>query len=333
MTIFENLVYNENTFTELFRNIMRFKIFRREFLSLIDYDFSCEDLDFESFSTQKTTQNVRPDLVISTPTLDIFVEIKVWNTALTVNQPNGYLKALEESNKDNKILVLLTPKNYKHLSNYNDILLKTKSNIKTQTIFWSDIIEKIDQEEIFQGNSLLSEYRELLREWFEPKQIEINNKFLEIMNSPDTPNSLEKLTDLINQIKTELQKSGVEITRNRTNILNEYGFYSDTGDSYSLYVGEWFYYWKETGNPFCIAIKTDNEELLKDFQEMCKSQNLEEPKIFGDRNWLTYNIKLNNINDNVVETLTNIIKIIIKIVKKYDPTTKSTGHLEESVNL
>jgi len=143
MTIFENIVYNENTFTELFRNLMRFKVFRREFLNLIDFDFSEELIDFDCFSTQKTTENGRPDLVISTQTLEIYIEIKVWNTILTNNQPEGYLKELERIDKNEKLLVLLTPKNYKYLKVYNERKKLFNSKIRTQTIFWSDIIEKL----------------------------------------------------------------------------------------------------------------------------------------------------------------------------------------------
>ncbi|KJS04432.1 MAG: hypothetical protein VR77_11760 [Flavobacteriales bacterium BRH_c54] len=317
MTIFENLVYNENTFTELFKNIMKFKVFRREFLSLIDYDFSVEDIEFENFSTQKTTDNGRPDLIISTQTIEIYIEIKVWNTILTSNQPSGYLKELEGIPKSKKMLILLTPKNYKYLDIYDKRKSQDNSNIKTQTIFWSEIIYRIEQEEIFEGNPLLNEYLELLKEWFEPKHVEIDNKFLEIMYNIDTPSSLEKLTDLINQVKTELQKSGVEITSNKTNILNEYGFYCDSIDSYSLYIGEWFDYWKETGNPFCIAIHTNNEQILNQFNIECKQQGFTKPELFENTNWWVCNISL-KINESTIEIITDKTK---KIIDKLKNTT------------
>jgi len=314
MTIFENLVYNENTFTELFKNIMKFKVFRREFLSLIDCEFSGEHIDFENFSTQKTTDNGRPDLIISTQSLEIFIEVKVWNTMLTDNQPLGYLKELEGMSKNNKMLILLAPKNYKYLDDYNKRKSKDKSTIKTQTIFWEEIIYRIKQEELFEGNSLLKEYFELLKEWFEPKNVEIDDKFLEIMYNIDTPNSIEKLTDLISKIKTELQKSGVEITSNKSNILNEYGFYCDSGDSYSLFIGEWFEYWKATGNPLCIAIETKNKQILNQFKIECEQQGYVKPMLFDDSNWWVCNIGLDR-NENVVEIITNTTKKIIDKLK------------------
>jgi hypothetical protein len=322
MNIFNNLVYNENTFTELFKNIMRFKIFRKEFLGLIDGDVSDENIDFDSFSTQKSTENGRPDLVISTQHSEIFIEIKVWNTPLTDNQPSGYLKELEVIDKSNKILVLLIPKNYKYLDRYHERIWKAKSEIKTQIIFWSEIIDKMDREKIHEENALLSEYRELLREWFEPKQIEINHTFLNIMYSLDTPNSLEKLADLIREIKNELMKSGVEVTSKKTDVMVEYGFYCDHHDSYSLFIGEWFDYWKETGNPLCIAIQTNNKQILNLFSDECTLQGFAKPEDFKDKkdkdtHWLTSKIELSS-KGNAVEIIAEKTKNIIDKLRSTD---------------
>jgi len=147
-------------------------------------------------------------------------------------------------------------------------------------------------------------------------EIIIDNKFTKLMYNIDTPKSLEKLTNLINRVKTELQKSGVEITSNKTKILDEYGFYCDVSGLYSLFIGEWFYYWKETGNPFCIAIQTDNKLILKAFSIECNLQSLTSPKLFKDTNWLTSNIDLSNDENELnIETIAEKIKNVIEKMK------------------
>lgn len=136
------------------------------------------------------------------------------------------------------------------------------------------------------------------------------------MYSIDTPKSLEKLTNLITQVKTELQKSGVEITSNKTKILGEYGFYCDITDLYSLFIGEWFYYWKETGNPFCITIQTNEEHILKAFSTECNLQGLTAPELFKDTNWLTSSIKLSNDETELnIETIAEKIQSVIEKIK------------------
>jgi hypothetical protein len=315
MTIFDNLVYNENSFTELFKNLMRFKVFRREFLSLIDYDFSTENFEFENFTTQRTTSNGRPDLVISTEMTEIFVEIKVWDTVLTNNQPTGYIKELESSNKSNKILILLSPSNYKFLSEYEIKKKESASNVFTQTIFWTDIIDKFDQEEIHDGNPIFHEYRELLREWFEPRKVKIDNKFLEIMYNVNVPDSLIKLSEFISQLKIELQKRNVDITCNKTNILSEFGFYCDKKDSYSLFIGEWFEYWSAKGTPLCITIHSSHEEIKNRFTELCELYKFKKPEYYN--NWLTSDINL-SIGDDQLGLISDKIYSITDELRKIE---------------
>ncbi len=320
MTIFENIVTNENTFTELFKNLMRFEGFRNEFLSLIECDFSQEAIDFDCFSTQKSTDNGRPDLVISTHNIEIFIEIKVGNATLTENQPKGYLKELESVNKSKKLLILLAPSKYNQLGKYNKCIEsynneKKAIKIKSQTIFWSDVIASIDQKELFKGNSLLTEFRELLKEWFEPQRIIIDSKFTKRMHNIDTPKSLEKLTNIITQVKNELKKNNIKISSTKTSFLNEYGFYcnDDKHNTYQFFIGEWFQYWKETGNPFCIAIKTNDKNISQNFISECQLQELNTPELFNNTKWLTCNIELPTDEkglfvENISVKLTSIIE-------------------------
>ena len=79
-------------------------------------------------------------------------------------------------------------------------------------------------------------------------------------------------------------------------------------------MGEWFDYWEETGNPLCITIHTDNDQILKLFSSECENQGFSKPEIFKDTNWLTSKISLDN-NENIVGLITEKIKNIVDKLK------------------
>ncbi len=313
MTIFENLVYNENTFTELFKNLMRYKIFRKLFLEQINKDLLEYEIPFEDFSTQKTTENGRPDLVISNLDMEIFIEIKVYDTALTINQPTGYLKELEKSKKIRQ-LVLLIPHDYKYLQEYNSRKEELQSPIPCTTIYWENIIQKIEEEEIHDSNPILSEYLTLLKQWFEAPKIFLDQQFMKFMNDKFTPQNLEKLSKIIHQLKDTLHKKDIKIGGFNKKILDEYGFYYDT-DSFKLFIGEWFEYWKHSGSPLCFALKSNNDQTLDRFKKVVVEQGYSEVKAhrYYDVQWHCSDIKINtNLGEVDINELANKIVAIIK---------------------
>jgi len=318
MTIFENLVYNENTFTELFKNLMRYKVFRKLFLELIDSNLLNQDIQFEDFSTQKSTENGRPDLVISTDEVEIFIEIKVYDTTLTPNQPNGYLLELEKKDgKTMKQLVLLTPREYKYLEEYNNRKKEYQSVINSKTIYWESIIKKVVEEEIHESNPILTEYLNLLKEWFEAPKIFINYQFTQFMNDKYLPRNLEKLTSIIDQLKVNLQRSGLKITNSKKKILDEYGFYCDS-DGYLLFIGDWFEYWKYSGNPLCIALRTEDENIIKRYTKAVQGQSFSDVQKFYKPEWYCSSIHLNLDQGEVnIEELSSNIKMVIKAISEF----------------
>lgn len=109
--IFQNIVVHENSFTELFRNFLRFKSFRDAFLKkYISEIIEVEEITINNFQTQVFTKSDGiPDLVFSSEKYEYVFEIKVKNCALTNNQPEGYLEYLRKINKPHKGLYLLAP--------------------------------------------------------------------------------------------------------------------------------------------------------------------------------------------------------------------------------
>lgn len=309
MTIFDNIIYNENSFTELFKNFMRYKVFRDEFILLIDTFPNDIIVNFEHFNTQKSSNNCRPDIRITSEHVEVFIEIKVWDTTLTHNQPIGYIKELEKSNKQNKSLVLLVPKHYKYLSEYERRKNEYATHIDTKIFFWDSIINLIEYKEMDIGNPMLSEYLQLLKEWFEPKKIIINSDFTTIMNNKLTPENISKLVETIDQLNTEITKRGF-ITTKKKNFLDEYGFYIED-EKFSLFVGEWFYYWQTEGKPLCISLQSQDNIILDKFTDISKVFTSESPKLLNE-SWLTFGIAIqpefdiNNLIDNLYSLIFSI---------------------------
>ncbi len=277
MALFDNLVKDENTFTELFKNYLKYESFKEAFLELITLDFPKNEVSFSHFSTQYGTENGRPDIVISNNTTKIFIEIKVSNTKLTPNQPVGYLKELEKSIESYKGLVLLIPEDYENEDEYESRKIEYPSQIQTQTLTWTTVLKKFNTEENSK-EALLNEFIKLLKEWFEPKPIIINQQFADIMFNSNTPKSLESLTSLIDQVHKKLL--GKEsLSDFKKDILDEYGFYYSQNAEFTFYFGVWYYYWKLKGQPLIISVQTKNKDIKKLFYKTVEELGFSKPEL------------------------------------------------------
>ena len=93
--IFHRVADSEVPFTELFCNLMSYKIFRECILNqLIGGKFSIKSIHYEHFTTQYRLPDScgQPDLVVRNDDVEILIEIKINNSGLTNNQPINYLK-------------------------------------------------------------------------------------------------------------------------------------------------------------------------------------------------------------------------------------------------
>jgi len=288
---------------------MRYKVFRNEFILLIDSLPNDIIVDFEHFNTQKSSNDCRPDIRIISENVDVFVEIKVWDTILTYNQPVGYIKELEKSNRQNKSLVLIVPKHYKYLSEYEGRKNTYPTSVDSKIITWDTIIRLIENKEMQIGNPMIFEFLQLLKEWFEPKKIIINSDFTIMMNNKLTPENISKLVETIDQLNNEITKRGF-ITTKKKNFLDEYGFYIED-EKFSLFIGEWFYYWQTEGKPFCISLQSQDNIIVEKFTEIMKVFTSESPKLLN-QSWLTFGISLqtefdiNNLIDNLYTLICSI---------------------------
>ena len=175
-SVFDNIVKNENAFTELFYNYLKFGVFRVLLLDLIAFDFDKENIKYSNFDTQYSLSKFgRPDLALLTNEVEILFEIKVYNTSLTLNQPTAYYNYLKTKNtKKHKALILIAPDNYYDLDRYNrelSVINDNNDEIFTQIIYWNDIVRQIEKKDIPEISPLFKEYTNFLTVGFQMKSI------------------------------------------------------------------------------------------------------------------------------------------------------------------
>lgn len=314
MTIFDNLVNNENSLTELFKNYFRYDVFRQDFIKLIDLFPSEIIIEYENLTTQQNSNNCRPDMRIRSEDVEIFIEIKVWDTSLTDNQPVGYLKELVCIDKKYKGLVLIVPDNYKHLTEYLKRQSEYGFSISSKIIYWSQIITFLEKESYF-SDTILQEFLKLLTEWFIPKKINIDSDFELLMNNNQTPESILKLINLIDELNQELTKRGV-VTKKKRNFLEEYGFYVEH-QNFNLFVGEWFHFWQKTGQPLCLSLETDSNPIREIFLEKALEFAADVPTYYNVT-WFTIGFPVNV--GYQAQALTDCIYTLIKSLENYKET-------------
>jgi hypothetical protein len=323
VNIFNSIVCNENTFTELLVNMLGYKTFRDLFIKFALPSVETKNITHSNISTQVSYGNNRPDIVICTDEYEIFIEIKTSNTTtLTNNQPENYYKTLVTSKAKFRALVFLHPNNYNHLDNYTERLEKvkkhtTENDIYTNELTWSNFYDKIIDAELNIWNPIIQEFCNLLQDWFIPKKITITNSNLINMFTTETAKTIRKIIEIVDQIGFELPKNNIEITKKRKEILHEYGFYikSKTLEKSSIFVGLWFPYWEKVGEPFCLSINTNSTpKELTIFSQRCIEESLNKPSDFGDGWYTTYFNQVfiaENSENNIAMEITNIVQNIL----------------------
>lgn len=258
-SVFDNIVKNENSFTELFYNYLKFSVFRNIFLDLITFDFVKENIKYSQFDTQYSVSKFgRPDLVIINNDVEILFEIKVYNTSLTPNQPTSYYKHLKtKSKKKYKGLILVAPDNYYDIERYKKELLKindSKDKIFTQIIYWNDIVRQLEKKDIPEISPLFKEYSNFLTTWFQMKSIFLNSLNATTMFGKEFPDSLYKTLVIVDNVFFELKKQKFNVWRTNDKYFAEYGFSFKLPNEELLFFGMWFEYWLDSGNPISICL-------------------------------------------------------------------------------
>lgn len=284
--IFGDIVADENSTTELLRNLMTYKMFRNSILELFLKRGEASQISSEDIETQFTLpgNNGRPDLSISNDYYEILFEIKIEDAGLTSNQPLNYIQHLIEQPKRNKWLVFILPPGYAFLSELKSKLSQTlskntRSRINTKILFWDDIIQAIRENDMGSVNVAFKDFLGLLEGWFEIESVPFLNEEVKmifgyidegvkIMKNTTVPGSLIKLYKIIDGLKEYYSKKyKVRIGKDG----EEYGLYFQTEKGLDFfYVGVWYAFWAKYGKPisFGINLKKSSAKAQKTFNSL-----------------------------------------------------------------
>ena len=294
--IFHRVADYEVPFTELFCNFMNYKIFRECILKVVlDGKQYSKNIKYEHFSTQKRLQNNcgQPDISIKNDDIEILIEIKINNTGLTENQPEGYIRHLNTISEYN-LLVFLIPENYSHRCEIEKRLIKTPKE-KYKIITWNQIIEEIIDHEIYDINPLFSEFFDLITSWFKPESICFSSVEVSYMFSDSIPTILEKLFNIVDTVKNATAPT----CKSSKGQSKEYGLNFRKKDGGNiLYFGVWYDFWKKHNKPLIYGVH-------KDYPQKVKDRFLNKNKIIEMENWHMAWFRQSDLGDtqNVITTI------------------------------
>ncbi|MEQ9618810.1 MAG: hypothetical protein RIG61_06520 [Deltaproteobacteria bacterium] len=232
-----------------------------------------DKIEFEDCDTQKFLYRYgRPDLIISNVDVEIIFEIKISSVTLTNNQPKSYLEYLNKCNQNTKWLVFLIPKDYRHKELWGKgmpgeikkeewrkrtPIVLPNSNVKTQKLYWNDIIEQLEKHELPSVNQYFNDFVNILKSWFERMPIIFTNSEVKLMFSDQIPQVITKLFKIVDDLRDDLTiefGNKIKIRRPLSN-NEEYSIYiQDDNNQELLYFGVWYQFWGKYGKPLCYGV-------------------------------------------------------------------------------
>lgn len=343
-----NIFYNavkedENHTTELFCNLFKYDYIRDSFFKFFNQDFQeeykipVEKIKYQHFETQKRIEenNKQPDIIIKTNEYKCFFEIKTNNdTKLQPSQITDYPIELERVN--NKNLLFIIPKNYKH---NEDIENLKKDKKYVELIYWEDFIKYVENTDLYSGNILVTEFITYLKRVLKIQDLSLTlnlNEMVLLQNSKDMAIAFslqKKIKGIIDSVgKKIIEKT--ELDSDEKDDDNEYSFTfknkdKDNGKSI-LFFGLWYgMIDRYEGNDediynylFCFGVgseKCDEEYdnmCYKKFKELSSGEK-EKKEIEGYliRKFNKYDLadeNEHNLINNISQKLLEIIKEITK---------------------
>lgn len=309
--IFNRVVTNEDSYTELWANLLQYKLVKEFFISNVLHKVEClKDFDFNyrDVTTQYSTDNGRPDLVIETNNTLVLIESKIYTyRALTENQPDGYLKILKESDKRLNVLLFIVPKNYQ----YQEQLNGREVNI----IFWEDIVYDLRQAGLAEVNPIFKHFIDFSNEWFPLEKITFTEKEIDMVTNGDVIGVLSKLRNVINGVE-KLSNTFTNIKGSFNANYEDNGIYfKDLDGNNVLYFGMWYYYWEKYNSPLAIGVspKYNSCEVFKAYFKD-KFKDVKDPNNSTETWWYMYDIDFSTQENDIVYT---IAKLLSKFFEEY----------------
>lgn len=301
--LFYRIVDNENSFTELFVNILQIDAYRKVLISFFREQLSDQSIDFsfEDITTQMESDgNGRPDIEIKNNNIHILIENKIdRKRELTDNQENNnYQLIFNCSDNSIKHLFYFVPRYYNHKN-----LIPTIS--QTSIVEWEDFIEFFKQRVDLKRDIVFDHFTNLCDELFCYKKIELK---MEDTEKLITDKSFIKLKGLVDHAYEHLQQQ--KTCFNIKHICNEaeYCIYiRDNEGKLILYIGIWYKLWEDKNIPLCLLF---DETTPKEYKE--KYQKEGEIQEYPDGNDIWRSIPFNLTENNTTEKIQALIDRYLK---------------------
>ncbi len=279
--LYFNLVSREDSLTELLANCLQFPAFRKVFSGLVADKLGMPGFTFgyESVETQKSLSDLsRPDLVIEDESVCVFIECKVSSyRGLTSNQPENYLKHLSTQAGKQTALMFLVPHYYAHKTDLRAIATNTGLAVPCEVVPWTELIARMERDNIAGANLALRHFLALLHAWFDVTPISFAKEDIMLLQNPEFPVQLIKLIALVNKVSYQFPEP-YKVQK----LFNEYGFgyyVKNEAGEYVLWFGCSYDYWKDHNRPLQIGVGDDDRE---DFSRAVINRF---KKKFGEDTW------------------------------------------------
>lgn len=284
--VFDGLVTNERTYTELFRNMCRYQFFRDAFArfvaerssqdqsmataALSDFSFQFAHVETQYYSEDSGTY---PDVIIDTGGLRVVIEIKTntW-TGFQDSQPDTYIEDLRRHDDRRQGLVVLIPKYHSH---EEAIVSKINKHRKARgdrpfilLLYWEDFIQRLEDAGARELNSVFRDYLDLSTDWFVNGRITLGSAQISALRKP-MGEALFALRALVEVIHSRFaQSAGIRLSRIKMTDY-DFGFYVSDTDKTIGYFGIANYAWISGQSPVLFGVNpeyvdnVDTQDLLR----------------------------------------------------------------------
>lgn len=316
--VFDKVVVNENSQTQLLCNFMRRDDeFRTKVLTLfLPEAVASKVRPHEIRREVSLLEGGRPDITIEAQGVCALIEVKASTRCeLRENQDirnelGSYVAFLKRSNAVCKRFAFLVPRDWESRDGLNSRMRGARAqlaDIEPKMVYWDQILaitEKLQSRDV-----LFEEYRRFLAQKFGP--IGFNKEEIQMLSSTAFLVPFFKLTDLIKQIENKCKK---EFKTDFENSRDEFAFYIKArGNPESLlYFGVWKDFAEQGGSPICYGV-LDSWKSARTFSMICE-RNKRIVKKFGNSNeWMLVSVDPKVLDvENAAETIWEELHPILK---------------------
>ena len=304
--IFEGILNIENNFTEMLKNLCKYKLFKKQLLNFLEIKY--DDIENVTIETQyRLSNNGIIDMYIESDFKNenqinlIEIKIKI-DTPLSEHQLN---KDYEEWAKKNNALVrYLIPEKYLYID-----------KIKNKKYFLEEFIKQIKKVGIYELNQYIKDFIDFYYRflWIDEKY-EFNKREIQLMKGEKmqgidltkditVPELISKLFEIVSNVA---EKVGYVNTKSKVEQNSGYYGYFLKDNDY-IWFGVDFDVWKDKKSPIIIWIDKEINDIDNKIKEKLESEQFEPYKVDENEQYYIYKYNL--------EEMENLEKLIDKINK------------------